>query len=275
MAIMGEKRDFIFNTLPWFDEGLNLIPLEAFSFDGEIDGIIANLGFLNEYEEMDISSTFKDLFSISFSEKYMPFLVGINPEDTTDADVLLISMRLLDNVYSEMKTLEENGVFKKVNPKLVGCLDRLKELTNGMIEGNLSTGDELFDMMYSISLVQDINNDAELDTAVFDFMTLLTPIVENSSTFDLEDSMSEIINLDLDDLPDDLPQEIMEELGKFSELTDILETSEEYGDSINKLINGDPDDFEESLKELMELNEKALKELKELRKDIDDGLDET
>lgn len=272
---MGEKRDFIFNTLPWFDEGLNLIPLEAFSFDGEIDGIIANLGFLNEYEEMDISSTFKDLFSISFSEKYMPFLVGINPEDTADADVLLISMRLLDNVYSEMKTLEENGVFKKVNPKLVGCLDRLKELTNGMIEGNLSTGDELFDMMYSISLVQDINNDAELDTAVFDFMSLLTPIVENSSTFDLEDSMSEIINLDLDDLPDDLPQEIMEELGKFSELTDILETSDAYGDSINKLINGDPADFEESLQELMELNEKALKELKELRKDIDEGPDET
>ncbi len=277
---MGEEREFMFNASSWYDEGINLIPIEAFSFDGEIDGLIANLGFVNEYEEMSISNTFKELFSISFSENYMPFLLYIDPDDNTEADVLLVSMRIMNKVYAEIKELEDTLVFAEINPALEGSLDKIKELTNAMIEGDLSCGDELFDMMYGISIVQDLNNEKELDTAVFDLMSLLTPIVENNSSFDLETIAEELESEDFDsnilsdNAHDALKKAIEIEYKRALLLEELLEIQKTYSENLTKLIKGVSEYSEEELKEIIEFNDKAEVDIKALRKAITKDLED-
>lgn len=263
-----EEKDlieFVFDASAWEDNGLRLVPLEALSFEGEVDGLIAQLSYVNEYEDAPITDTFKDLFSISFSENFMVFLIEVNPEYNTEATVVLVNMNTLNNAYAEIKDLEDKGVFKELNPVLLGSLDRLKELTNEMIDGNISKGSEFFDMMYGISIVQDLFNERELDTAVFDLMSLLTPVVENHATFDLDVDTNDL-GKRLDSLTVHLKQ-LRDELDNYSSFEDFEAynmTEDAFEELQNKIQSGDSADLEEALSDIFKLNEKAIKELEAL-----------
>lgn len=263
-----EEKDlieFVFDASAWEDNGLRLVPLEALSFEGEVDGLIAQVSYVNEYEDAPITDTFKDLFSISFSENFMVFLIEVNPEYNTEATVVLVNMNTLNNAYAEIKDLEDKGVFKELNPVLLGSLDRLKELTNEMIDGNISKGSEFFDMMYGISIVQDLFNERELDTAVFDLMSLLTPVVENHATFDLDVDTNDL-GKRLDSLTVHLKQ-LRDELDNYSSFEDFEAynmTEDAFEELQNKIQSGDSADLEEALSDIFKLNEKAIKELEAL-----------
>ncbi len=172
------ENNHTLNVTAWVQKGYTLESLRTFTSNGKVDGMIVRLNSGADDEKEQVSKRYKEFSEIAHDEGYALFLVQVNPLLHREADVLLIPMKTLNNVFVELKMLDLYGVLDIHAPHLLGSLEKLQKTHAEMLEGSINKSIDFFDILYDVSFVQAMMTDEQIDSASFNVMAMLDVVLK-------------------------------------------------------------------------------------------------
>lgn len=182
---MSEQLNFKFKEL--LIAGYSIGPKEVFLTEDK--EVIAFNGYVEAPKHVtEIKKSLKEIFEKSFEDGYFTFFAK-DLGDPKIISLLFVTMELMNDVFDEIKELETIGAFELHDQNMIGTLDRLKRITDGMLAGKLDTSVEFFDMCYDVAYIQDLNSDEDFveDTASFALLIFLATILKHQPSEKLEE----------------------------------------------------------------------------------------